>query len=230
VIVTALFVTVMLLLDFPSTANQLLLGAATAMFLLLLVRRTDMEPAAIVTVIILATTGEVVLSMGWGLYSYRSTTLVPLYVPFGHAVFYTLAAATSREPWLRRHARSITIGVVTIGSIIAIVQLFALRDQWGMIWWLGAVAFIVRSKNQLLLSACCVYTILLEWLGTALGNWRWAADVPALHFTSANPPSGVGILYVLLDVVTVMVMLRSSPRESMSYTLFTDDGTRTAEV
>ena len=48
--------------------------------------------------------------------------------------------------------------------------------------------------------------MLLEWLGTGIGNWRWAAEVPGLGLRSANPPSGVGVLYVLLDLLTVMVV------------------------
>ncbi|MCU1246783.1 MAG: hypothetical protein JWN02_2693, partial [Acidobacteria bacterium] len=43
----------------------------------------------------------------------------------------------------------------------------------------------------------------LEWLGTALGNWRWASVVPFVGLRSANPPAGVGILYILLDLLVV---------------------------
>lgn len=47
--------------------------------------------------------------------------------------------------------------------------------------------------------------MILEWVGTAIGNWRWAADVPWVHLHSANPPAGVGILYILLDLIVVAV-------------------------
>jgi hypothetical protein len=64
---------------------------------------------------------------------------------------------------------------------------------------------LLRSHNQLLLSAAFVYTILLEWLGTAIGNWQWAAVVPHVGLHSANPPGGVGMLYILLDLITVAI-------------------------
>jgi hypothetical protein len=64
------------------------------------------------------------------------------------------------------------------------------------------------SRSQLMLSACFTYTLLLEWAGTANGNWRWAGEVPFIGLTSANPPSGVGILYVLLDLMVVAVTAR----------------------
>jgi hypothetical protein len=45
--------------------------------------------------------------------------------------------------------------------------------------------------------------MILEWVGTAIGNWQWAAEVPFLRLHSANPPAGVGILYILLDLIVV---------------------------
>src|SRR5438067_428881 len=182
---TALFVPAILLLDGSSIARQLLLGAATASFLWLVARRTSVPLTSIAVAIVVATIGEVVLSMIWHLYSYRFTPLVPLYVPFGHGLFYTLAAASAES---RRLERAITTIVIVAGSAIAVAQIALMNDQWGMLWWIGAALLITRSNNRLLLSICCVYTMLLEWLATALGNWRWAAEVPGLHLHSANPP------------------------------------------
>jgi hypothetical protein len=99
----------------------------------------------------------------------------------------------------------ITRSVVIAGSVIALFSLLVRNDVWGFLWWLGAVALIAISKNRLLLSSCFVYTIILEWVGTAIGNWRWAAEVPGLRLHSANPPSGVGILYILLDLIVVAI-------------------------
>jgi hypothetical protein len=200
---TALFALTILLLDGSSIPRQLLLGAVTASFLWLIARRTNVPPISIAVAIVVATIGEVVLSMIWHLYSYRFTSLVPLYVPFGHGLFYTLAAASAES---RRFERAITTIVIVGGSIIAVAQLALMNDQWGMLWWMGAALLIMRSNNRLLLSICCVYTMLLEWLGTALGNWRWAAEVPGVRLHSANPPSGVGILYILLDLITVGIV------------------------
>ena len=47
--------------------------------------------------------------------------------------------------------------------------------------------------------------MILEWVGTAIGNWRWAAEVPWVGLHSANPPAGVGILYILLDLIVVAI-------------------------
>ena len=199
-----IYLPLLLLTDSPGLVPQLTLGGATAAFLWLFARRGPVAPKQIITAIIVASIGEVVLSLGWGLYTYRNA-LIPLYVPFGHGVFYALAAESARQQTLRRYARTITRGVLVIGSIIAAVSFIFFRDQWGLLWWIAAAILVMRSRNQLLLSTCFVYTIILEWLGTAIGNWHWAADVPFVGLRSAIPPSGVGVLYILLDLITVLI-------------------------
>src|SRR5206468_2055510 len=98
-------------------------------------------------------------------------------------------------------AQQLAFGTATAGFL----WLFAWNDVWGLLWWLAALALIRQSRNQLLLATCFCYTIVLEWVGTAIGNWHWNAVVPGLGLHSANPPAGVGILYILLDLVTVAI-------------------------
>lgn len=201
---SALFVALVLLLDGPGLARQALLGALTAAFLGWFAARCGADVRQIVTAIVVATLGECVLSLGCGLYAYRNA-VIPAYVPFGHGVFYLLAVVTAREPWPRRHARAIVTVVLAAGTAYALAGVAFARDEWGLVWWSLAATLIVRSRNRLLLSTCVVYTIALELAGTALGNWRWAAEVPLLRLQSGNPPSGVGVLYVLLDLITVTI-------------------------
>ena len=202
IVASALFMTAVLLLDGPGMQRQLTLSASTAVFLWFFVRYLRVDSRQVLTAIVVATLGEVVLSLGWGLYSYQHA-LIPLYVPPGHGLFYTLAAVSAQQEWLRRRELVIVRGVLVAGTLIAVLSLVAFRDTWGFLWWLGALALIRRSRNQLLLSSCFVYTILLEWAGTANGNWLWAAEVPFVGLHSANPPAGVGILYILLDLIVV---------------------------
>jgi len=199
---SAVFMTVLLLVDRDGLLQQLALGAATALFLWYFARNSEVAPRQIICCIIVATAGEVVLSLGWGLYSYRHA-VIPFYVPPGHGLFYTLAAETARQHAVRLRAAGITRLVLIIGTINAVLSLAFRHDTWGALWWMGAVALISVSRNRLLLSACFVYTMILEWVGTAIGNWQWAPEVPFLRLHSANPPAGVGILYILLDLIVV---------------------------
>jgi hypothetical protein len=202
---SAIFMAAVLLFDADGLQRQLLLGVSTGVFVWLFAQGSGVAGRQIVCAVIVASIGEVVLSLGWGLYSYKHF-LIPLYVPPGHGLFYTLAAASARQELLQRHAKAITRTVVIAGSAIAVVSLIGWSDAWGFLWWLGALALIARSKNQLLLATCFVYTILLEWAGTAIGNWQWTATVPFVGVHSANPPAGVGILYILLDLIVMSIV------------------------
>jgi len=204
VIASAVFMIVLLLLDRDGLPQQLALGSATVLFLWYFARSSEVKLRQIVCCIVVATIGEVTLSIGWGLYSYRHA-VIPFYVPPGHGLFYTLAFETARQQAVRLRGAMITRWVVIAGSVIAVVSLMMRNDVWGFLWWLGALALIAVSKNRLLLASCFVYTIILEFVGTAIGNWRWAAEVPGLGLHSANPPSGVGILYILLDLIVVAI-------------------------
>jgi len=203
-VAAALYIPALLIADTRGLISQLALGLATLAFLGVFAQRSEADTRQIIWAILVATTGEIVLSLGWGLYTYHNA-LIPLYVPFGHGVFYALAAESAQQQTLRRFARPITHAVLVAGSIIAAVSFIFFHDQWGLLWWIAAAILVMRSRNQLLLSTCFVYTILLEWLGTAIGNWQWAAAVPFVGLRSANPPSGVGILYILLDLITVAI-------------------------
>lgn len=196
------YIPLMLLADSDGWIHQVSLGLATALFLYAIARRSGIDGRQIVCAIIVASIGECFLSLVWGLYTY-SHALIPLYVPPGHGVFYLMAAYTARQPWIQQRAQAIIRSALVSGTVIAIVSLVAFNDNWGLLWWIGAAAIILRSRNALMFAACFFYTMPLEWAGTWNDNWFWFPDVPVLPFTSANPPSGVGILYVLLDLITV---------------------------
>jgi hypothetical protein len=198
----AVFMPLLLASDRTGLPAQLALGGVTVLFLWAFTRSSPVSGTQIVCAIGVATLGEVVLSLGWGLYSY-SHALIPFYVPPGHGLFFAIAAETAHQPVLRVREKAITRGVLFAGTLYAVGSLVFLGDTWGFLWWLGALALIGFSRNQLMLSACFVYTIVLEWTGTAIGNWLWAAEVPGLGLHSANPPAGVGILYILLDLIVV---------------------------
>lgn len=204
----AFFVPAVLLLDGGGSMRQLSLCVATVLFLVLFVRTAGVDVRAVVAAVVVATAGELVLSVAWGLYEYREA-LLPLYVPPGHGLFYAFAAAAAKIPALVRRETTIVRSVFAIGSLGALASLIVANDVWGAIWWAAAATMLFRSKRRLLLAACFVNATLLEWAGTLLGNWRWAPVVPGLGLTSGNPPSGVGVLYVVLDLIVVALVART---------------------
>lgn len=211
------FVPLILWSDGPGVIRQLPLAACTAGFLWLLVRASEVKVPLVLIAISVATAGECVLSLGWGLYRYQHT-LLPLYVPVGHGVFFTLAAWSSRQTALRKREQQIFQWVLRGGTAVAVGSLLRWDDQWGMVWWVLAALLLVRSNHRLLLALCFVYTFALEWLGTSLGNWRWMPLVPGLKLRCANPPSGVGVLYVVLDLVTVSIWTFGARKRDVAFT------------
>lgn len=199
---SALFVTAMLLADGASIPLQLLNGAATGLFIYLAVRSSPVAGLQVATAMTIATCGELVLSLGWELYTYRFAA-VPWYVPPGHGIFYLLAAESALHPAFLRHRRAIVDGVAIAGTVTALVGLVLFGDTWGLFWWIAALTMMRHTSSGLLLACAWIYTMPLEWLGTWNGNWHWFADVPGLPLVSGNPPSGVAMLYGLLDLLTV---------------------------
>ncbi|HVT05030.1 MAG TPA: hypothetical protein VHL58_16830, partial [Thermoanaerobaculia bacterium] len=181
-------------------------------FLVMTARRSSLAPAQIGVAIVIALTGEIVLSSLLHLYSYRDG-FIPLFVPVGHGVFYAFAIRTNDAFRCAICRERVWKLVVVLGSLTALSCLWSVQDQWGFLWWLIVMAMIFRSRNRFLLSVCFLYTLALEIVGTSIGNWRWAPEIGALHLHSGNPPFGVGLLYCVLDVATLAVWnLVAGPR------------------
>ena len=202
-----IFIPSLLLLDRDGIPAQLAFSAVTFAFVFGFTARSRVPRLQILCAVLIATLAEMFLSLVWGLYTYKHF-IIPLYVPPGHGLFYALAADTAMQDGLRRREHVIVPRVFAAGTLIAFVSLVGFGDTWGFLWWLVVLAMIRRSHNRLMLAACFVYTTYLEWVGTAIGNWRWNPYVPFVGLHSANPPAGVSILYITLDVIVVAVTYR----------------------
>ena len=211
VIGTAIFIPALLILDRDGLVPQLVFSAVTFTFLFASTYRSRVPRLQILAAILVATLGEMFLSLIWGLYWYKHF-LIPLYVPPGHGIFYALAADTAGQEGIRRHENVIVRWILVAGTVLAVINLVARGDSWGFLWWAIVLMLIRSSRNRLMLSACFVYTMYLEWIGTAIGNWYWNPYVPFVGLHSANPPAGVGILYILLDMIVVAVTVPRAQR------------------
>lgn len=203
-VATWIYIPIMLYLDENTVFMQLALGVTTSVFLLGLIHRSCVSWKTVGVVLVVATCGECFMSLIWGAYEYRMG-LVPPYVPPGHVIFYTLACETARRPILVRNEKRVVRTIMTCGWIYATVSLVLWGDVWGFLWWCGVAAFVFVWPAPLVIMGCIVYTIALEWIGTTMGNWAWPERVPYLGIPSANPPSGVGLGYAMLDFLTIMI-------------------------
>src|SRR5439155_10119834 len=66
------------------------------------------------------------------------------------------------------------------------------------------LAFLWRSRARAAYAGVFLVVAGLELYGTAIGTWRWAAELPGLGVPDGNPPSGVASGYVWFDVMALL--------------------------
>ena len=146
--------------------------------------------------LVIATAGELVLSLVWGLYDYRLGNL-PLFVPPGHVLLYWLGLRLAdglplrllrATPWLALAAVSLLAlaRLDWLGPPLLLIFLACLR--WGPAPRLYVTMFLL--------------SLAMELWGTALGNWAWRGVLPGLGWPVANPPLAAGAFYCVLDLLS----------------------------
>jgi hypothetical protein len=188
-------------LDRPGLSHQLFLGAIVTMLLGIVFSTHPELMRETLIAIAIATTGEVTLSIGLGIYSYNSGG-VPLYVPPGHGVVYLMALQTSGH--LVRYERIILRTTFVAGTIAAVGAAIAFNDTFGLACWAVTLLIASISQRRLLIATCIAYTSVLEIAGTWAGNWTWHEQQGLLQ--SGNPPVGVVLLYCCLDLLTLAAL------------------------
>ena len=160
----------------------------------------------LVACLLIATLGEGVLSLVWGLYDYRLGNL-PLFVPPGHVLLYWLglqwagrlpARVLSPTPWL----------ALTGVSALAVIGI----DWTGPALLAVFLACVWRGPSPRLYVAMFLLSLAMELWGTWLGNWTWRASLPGLGWPVANPPLAAGAFYCVLDLLSESVCRRKACR------------------
>ena len=160
------------------------------------------ERGQVLTMIVVATCGEVFGSLILGAYTYRLDNL-PMFVPPGHGLFYLYALRASELPLFQRHTGSLRWCAFFGSTALLLPGLLVPThpDLFGLITWIGFMVCLMRSASPMY-SISFALTMALEYYGTGLGNWRWAAELPIIGIPSANPPACIGVGYCVMDAVT----------------------------
>jgi hypothetical protein len=188
--------------------GQLALGALTWIVLVLAARPLAAERRAQVAVVICAATvAELTGSIVWGVYSYRLHNL-PTFVPPAHGLVFIAGLSLSEA--LRRHAGTLVLVAAAVASLWGILGLTVLprTDAAGAFGVPLLLAFLWRSRARSAYAGVFVVVAALELYGTAIGTWRWAAELPGLGIPDGNPPSGVASGYVWFDVMALLLAPR----------------------
>jgi len=184
--------------------GQLALGALTWIVLLAAARPLPAERRTQVAVVICAATvAELTGSILWGVYSYRLHNL-PAFVPPAHGLVFMAGVSLSEA--LRRHARTLVLVAAAGASVWGVLGLPLLPrlDAAGALGVPLLLAFLWRSRARAAYAGVFLVVAALELYGTAIGTWRWAAELPGLGIPDGNPPSGVASGYVWFDVMALL--------------------------
>jgi hypothetical protein len=167
------------------------------------------ERARVAIVVVVATAGEILGSIVWGLYIYRLDNL-PLFVPAGHGLVYLAGWRISQLPILVRHRRRLIAAVlagVSAWGIVGLTGVLGRHDVAGAVGCLTVVAFLVLNRNAAVCAGVFLVVAYLEIYGTWVGTWTWQPYVPGLRFGPGiglgNPPSGAASGYVVFDMCAV---------------------------
>jgi hypothetical protein len=191
-------------------SGQLALGVFTAGVLAaLLVFHPTAVRLQTLAVVGIATVGEVVGSILWGVYTYRLDNL-PAFVPPGHGLVYlcglTLAALAARRP-------NLLLATAVAGAVLwAILGLLVLpaTDISGAIGCTLLILVLLKTRRVVYAGVFLVVAG-LEIYGTAIGTWTWEGVVPGLGIPQGNPPSGAASGYVVFDVLAIALVARLAP-------------------
>jgi hypothetical protein len=157
--------------------------------------------------LIYACLGEGFFTLVWGLYEYRLSNIPP-YVPAGHVLLFLLGTYLSQ--YVKPLMIQILIGVSGLYVMAAFILGF---DQLSLFLYLFFIACLFTQGDRRLFTTMLLLALLLELIGTALGNWQWQADVPYWHISAHNPPLISGALYCLLDLL-VLISLKSHTKDN----------------
>ncbi len=166
------------------------------------------ERARVAIVVLVATTGEILGSIVWGLYIYRLDNLPP-FVPAGHGLVYLAGWRISQLPVLVRHRRRFIAAVmagVSLWGVVGLTGVLGRHDVAGAVGCFTVIAFLLLNRNAAVCAGVFLVVAYLEIYGTWIGTWTWQPSVPGLPFADVglgNPPSGAASGYVVFDMCAV---------------------------
>lgn len=146
--------------------------------------------------------GEIAISMGLEVWVYRNA-VVPIYVPFGHAIVIGTGFLAAGLDRVRNNAGQ----VIPAGLLLFPGLMIASGLIWNDTLSLACLGFYVLgigvTRDRLPYVVMPIPVLFVEIVGTVFGCWRWPPEALGL-FTSVNPPPGAVGLYVMLDLLVMV--------------------------
>ena len=195
---------------YTNIVGQTIIGLIVWLTLLSLLSDVDRDTrVALMACLVIATLGEIVLSLGWGLYTYRLDN-IPLFVPPGHVLLLLLGLSLAR-----RMTEGAALAIIAGSGAYSLLAAAAGVDTLGvLLFGVLLAASVAMPRQRRLYASTFVLALALELYGTWLGNWSWAREVPGMPLVTTNPPGAAGAFYCALDALVLLASVRIVPRLS----------------
>jgi len=188
--------------------GQAVLSVGIWMVLLYVLRLVDLrDRRALLACLVIATAGELFLSLVWGLYTYRLEN-VPFFVPPGHAMLLLLGLGLAGR--MSKGTANAILGCAAAYALAAGltgIDTFALP----LLALLAAISLLMPAHRPLYASTFLI-ALALELYGTWLGNWTWSREVPVIALVTTNPPGIASAFYAVLDALVACTALALARR------------------
>jgi hypothetical protein len=148
--------------------------------------------------------GELIFCTFLGMYDYR-TVVIPLYVPFGHAIVYASGYVFAHTEWAVRNDKRLK-KYFAIGFLLLFLSVgIFLNDIFSLIFGVFFFLLLKRKKWQNLYYFIAICVIFIELAGTYFQCWKWVPKTFGL-IPAINPPMGAVFFYAGGDVLLVKIV------------------------
>lgn len=148
--------------------------------------------------------GELIFCTLLGMYDYR-TTVIPLYVPLGHAIVYASGYVFANTQWAIRNDKLLK-KYFAIGFLLLFLSVgIFLNDVFSLLFGVFFFLLLKRKKWQNLYYFIALCVIFIELVGTYFQCWKWVPKTFGL-IPAINPPMGAVFFYAGGDVLLVKIV------------------------
>ena len=128
---------------------------------------------------------------------------MPLFVPAGHYFLFDLGRIIADK-----FDQSLAMPILLPFVPMVAFGIYHGSDTSAIFLLILVLAFTKFGPQPCLYAAMAWAALGMEIVGTQLGNWTWANEVPWTGLTAWNPPLLVGAFYCLGDLLVNMTVVR----------------------
>jgi hypothetical protein len=171
------------------------------------------ERIEMITVLAFATPMELFFSEVWNIYEYQRG-LMPLFVPAGHYFLFDLGRIMADNM-----KQSLALPILIPFIPMVGYGVYDGSDTSGLILLILVLVFTRFGPQPRLYASMAWAALAMEIVGTQLGNWTWANEVPWTGLTAWNPPLLVGAFYCFGDLLVNMTVVRFEEKAAVGVTV-----------